>query len=235
MGIEYSTESHAGIPLTGSPTSLEVLKVARGKWVKKETVILKLRENGFNYSISDIKGVNLFTLQRTDTQEDTMQLMDMKGREIGGVLIESLCSGKRSYITVKKDGIWSKKSEGKVWAAATLNQAPGQSGNCCQIFLHDPPILTEEFDPTTMEPSLTVEGDVMLKEYDILAGGRTEQQTLKIGRALHDLSELEEVKMNLAVDKGNVYYLQIGRNIDLAFMVLCAHAMDQMFYDKDLD
>ena len=66
--------------------------------------------------------------------------------------------------------------------------------------------------------------------------------------------------MNVAVDKGNVYFLQVtvpprlfsrntcalisysrlfplqvGRNIDIAFLVLCAHAMDQMFYDKDYD
>ena len=30
-------------------------------------------------------------------------------------------------------------------------------------------------------------------------------------------------------------FLQVGRNIDIAFLVLCAHAMDQMFYDKDYD
>jgi len=234
MGIEYSTENHEGIPLTGSPTSLEVLKVAKGKWIKKETVILKLRENGSNYNITDIEGVNYFNLQKTDLQDDSMVLTDMKGREIGGFLSERICQGKRAYITVKKEGLWSKKAEGKVWAVATLNQPPGRSGNCCQIFLHNPPILTEEFDPDSMKPSLTVEGDVMLKEYDLLAG-ENEEQTIKIGRALHDMSELNDVKMNVAVDRGNVYYLQVGRNIDLAFIVLCAHAMDQMFFDKDLD
>ena len=31
------------------------------------------------------------------------------------------------------------------------------------------------------------------------------------------------------------FNLQVGRNIDIAFLVLCAHAMDQMFYDKDYD
>ena len=28
---------------------------------------------------------------------------------------------------------------------------------------------------------------------------------------------------------------KVGQNIDIAFLVLCAHAMDQMFYDKDYD
>jgi len=235
MGIEYSSESHEGMPVTGLPSSLEVLKVAKGKWIKKDTVILKLRENGSKYSIMDIDGVNYFTLQEPGLGDESMQLLDMKGREIGGFINEPICTGKRAFITVKKDGIWSKKSEGKVWAAATLDQPPGRPGNSCQIFLHNPPILTEEFDPDTMKPSLSVEGDVMLKEYVILAGEKEGEQTVKVGRAIHDLSELENVKMNVAVDKGNVYYLQIGRNIDLAFMVLCAHAMDKMFFDKDYD
>ena len=54
MGIEYSSESHEGLPLTGSPTQLEVLRVAKGKWVKKETVILKLVENGSKYRWSTL-------------------------------------------------------------------------------------------------------------------------------------------------------------------------------------
>ena len=48
MGIEYSTEAHQHIPLTGAPNTLEVIK-GSGKYVKKDVVILKLRENGLNY------------------------------------------------------------------------------------------------------------------------------------------------------------------------------------------
>jgi len=239
MGIEYSSESQEGLPVTGLPSSLEVLRVARGKWVKKETTILKLRENGSKYSVVDIHGTNYFTVGETG-EEESLVLHDSKGREVGGLLSERLCSGKRAYITVKKDGLWNKKSEGKVWAAATLNKPAGHPGNTCQIFLHNPPILTEEFDPDSMKPALTVEGDVMLKEYDVLAfvdvlDTKLPGQTLKIARALHDLSEMEGAKMNVAVDRGDNYYLQIGRNIDLAFLVLCAHAMDKMFYDKSMD
>jgi len=234
MGIEYSSESQEGLPVTGLPSSLEVLKVARGKWVKKENIILRLKENGSKYSISDLKGVDLFRLDEGGKEDEAMVLVDMKGRQIGGFICEKLCSGKRAFITVKKDGIFSKKSEGKVWAAATLDQPPGRPGNSCQIYLHNPPILTEEFDPEKAEPSLTVEGDVVLKEYDVLAKDGA-GQTVKVARGLHDLSEMEGVKMNVAVDKGNVYFLQVGRNIDIAFLVLCAHAMDQMFYDKDYD
>merc|ERR1712062_869254 len=161
-------------------------------------MILRLRENGSKYSITDLKGAELFRLDEGGKEDEAMVLVDMKGREIGGFVSEKLCSGKRAFITVKKDGLWSKKSEGKTWAAATL------------------------------------EGDVVLKEYDVLAKDGA-GETVKVARGLHDLSEMEGVKMNVAVDKGNVYFLQVGRNIDVAFLVLCAHAMDQMFYDKDYD
>ena len=48
MGIEYSTEDHQDIPVTGAPKSLEVIKCS-GKYVKKDIVVLRLRENGLNY------------------------------------------------------------------------------------------------------------------------------------------------------------------------------------------
>jgi len=204
MGIEYSSESQEGLPVTGLPNSLEVLKVARGKWVKKENIILRLKENGSKYSITDLKGVELFSLDEGAKEDEAMVLLDMKGREIGGFVTEKLCSGKRAFITVKKDGLFSKKSEGKAWAAATLDQPPGRPGNSCQIYIHNPPILTEEFDPEKDEPALTVEGDVVLKEYDVLAKDAA-GQTVKVARGLHDLSEMEGVKMNVAVDKGNVF------------------------------
>ena len=52
MGIEYSTDTHHNIPLTGAPNSLEVIKCS-GKYVKKDNVILKLRENGLNYRLME--------------------------------------------------------------------------------------------------------------------------------------------------------------------------------------
>ena len=33
----------------------------------------------------------------------------------------------------------------------------------------------------------------------------------------------------------NNYWLQAGRNIDLAFLVLACHGMDLMFYDESYD
>ena len=47
-------------------------------------------------------------------------------------------------------------------------------------------------------------------------------ETVKVARGLHDLSEMEGVKINVAVDKGNVYFLQviIRTNVDNLYLFL---------------
>jgi len=233
MGIEYSTEDHEDMPLTGSPISLEVLRCS-GKYIKKEAVILKLRENGSNYSIVDTAGDRYFDFLTTDLEEDSMKMVDTKGRDIACIRQERFGPGKRAHITIKKNGNWTKKSEGKVLAVATLDHDEGQSGNCCQIYIHNPPIPVDEFNTNTKEPSIIVEGDVMLKEYDIIVV-ENKDKPLKIGRAVHDLSDISHSEINLESVSSTMYYLQVGRNIDVAFLVLCAQAMDHMFWEDGYD
>merc|ERR1712179_328121 len=127
MGIEYSSEDHQDVPLTGSPTSLEVLQCS-GKYVKKDSVILKLRENGSNYRIVDTSGVKYFDILPTDLMDDSMKLVDTKGKDIACFRKERFGPGKRVHILVKNNGLWTKKSEGKVLSVATLDHGAGQPG-----------------------------------------------------------------------------------------------------------
>ena len=47
-------------------------------------------------------------------------------------------------------------------------------------------------------------------------------ETVKVARGLHDLSEMEGVKMNVAVDKGNVYFLQVIIRTNMApLLIIC--------------
>ena len=83
---------------------------------------------------------------------------------------------------------------------ATLYQGPKKSGNCCQIFIHNvsnyenyyepacldgchfqPAIPVQEFNPTVKLPDLTVEGDVMLKEFNFMVDNKIDRP-VKIGR-----------------------------------------------------
>ena len=101
-----------------------------------------------------------------------------------------------------------------------------------------------------------VEGDVMLKEFNFIVDNKIDKP-VKIGRvghamlskeitililslqAVHDITELKDEKINNKVEPDTInqnnYWLQAGRNIDLAFLVLACHGMDMMFYDESYD
>ena len=80
------------------------------------------------FSIVDTSGEKYFDLLTTDLMDDSMKLVDAKGRDIACIRKERLGPGKRAHITIKKDGenclhiynfmsfiysgIWSRKSEG---------------------------------------------------------------------------------------------------------------------------
>jgi len=236
MGIEYSTEAHQHIPVTGAPNSLEVIK-GSGKHVKKDVVILRLRENGLNYSIVDLDGEPYFSVQSTELMDNSIKLLDTKGKTVASCRKERFGPGNIVNIIVKNG--WSKKNEaGRALTAATLYHGEKQSGHSCQIFLHNPPIPAEEFKLGSKLPDLTVEGDVMLKEFDFIVDTKVDKP-VKIARAVHDIAELKDPKISNKVDPDsnnqNNYWLQVGRNIDLAFIVLASHGMDLMFYDESYD
>ena len=54
-----------------------------------------------------------------------------------------------------------------------------------------------EFNVNSKLPDLVVEGDVMLKEFNFLVDNKIDKP-VKIGRAVHDISEIksEEVRLN---------------------------------------
>ena len=58
-------------------------------------------------------------------------------------------------------------------------------------------------------------------------------------QAVHDITELKDEKLNMKVEPDTInqnnYWLQAGRNIDVAFLVLACHGMDMMFYDESYD
>ena len=135
-----------------------------------------------------------------------------------------------------------------------LLSSPSQN---IQLYINNqsqPPIPAEEFKIDAKLPDLTVEGDVMLKEFDFIVDTKIDKP-VKIARvsvvwglsvdvmmsmqAVHDIKELKDPSLNMKVDPDTVnlnnYWLQAGRNIDLAFLVLASHGMDLMFYDESYD
>jgi len=232
MGIEYSTEAHQDLPVTGAPKSLDVLKHS-GKYIKKDIVILQLRENGLNYRIVDTEEETYFEIQSTELMDGSIKMLDHKGKTIACARKERFGPGKTANIIVKNGLL--KKSDGLAMTAATLYNGPQSPGNSCKIFIHNPPIPVTEFNVNSKLPDLVVEGDVMLKEFNFLVDNKIDKP-VKIGRAVHDISEIKSEKPTVSESLNhNSYWLQVGRNIDMAFLALACHAMDLMFWDETYD
>jgi len=138
MGIEYSSEQHQELPVTGAPRSLEVLRtgMVSGSFVRKDGAVVRLRENGRNYWVVDRRGEQQFQLVDTGLQDNSIKLLDTKGRTVAGARKERFGPGKLANITIK-NGNLLKKSEGRVLSAATLHHSPAQAGNSCQIYIHN--------------------------------------------------------------------------------------------------
>ena len=56
------------------------------------------------FSIVDTSGEKYFDLLTTDLMDDSMKLVDAKGRDIACFRKERFGPGKRAHITIKKDG-----------------------------------------------------------------------------------------------------------------------------------
>ena len=86
---------------------------------------------------------------------------------------------------------------------------------------------------------------LQLNKYLVFLKGRARQEFLEncniMLQAAHDVSDLitdldaRLTKQEEAEIGPNDYFLQIGSNIDIAFLILCAHAMDLMFWDVEDD
>ena len=57
-----------------------------------------------SFSIVDTSGEKYFDLLTTDLMDDSMKLVDAKGRDIAYFRMERFGPGKRAHITIKKDG-----------------------------------------------------------------------------------------------------------------------------------
>ena len=64
----------------------------------KETLIYEL------FRIVDTSGVKYFDILPTDLMDDSMKLVDTKGKEIAFFRMERIGPGKRAHILVKNNG-----------------------------------------------------------------------------------------------------------------------------------
>ena len=141
---------------------------------------------------------------------------DTEGRAICGFRKKMMSMSGAAHITVDDQS-------GATLAIATIKSRtsfPIISG--ADIYFHDPPMHIDNVTTDGLPVAIYVEGNIMRREYDFMIGNMNDNP-FKIARV---------------VCKGNLngqesYFIEIGPNVDVAFMSMCTYAIDELFSDKN--
>jgi uncharacterized protein YxjI len=73
--------------------------------------------------------------------------------------------------------------------------------------------------------AIHVEGNVIRKEYDFMMGNMNDNP-FKIARVVRKLKLI-------TIYANDSYFIEIGPNVDVAFICICAYAVDELFSNND--
>jgi len=139
---------------------------------------------------------------------------DVEGGPVVGYQKKLLSWHNTAYITIDQDG--------ETMVTASIRQSEVmQWAKSADIYLHEPPVSLEGVTTQGLMPSIHVEGDIMAKKYDFMMGDlQTEPYKIaKVERSWETWFEADN------------YYVVIGPNVDIAFICICAFAIDELFND----
>ena len=142
---------------------------------------------------------------------------DPQGHAICGYHKKVLSMSGTAYITVDDQS-------GATLAIATIKSRtsfPIISG--ADIYLHDPPMHIDNVTTDGLPVAIHVEGNIMRKEYDFMMGNMNDNP-FKIARVVRKLK---------FINANDSYFIEIGPNVDVAFMSMCTYAIDEIFSENE--
>eukprot|EP00092_Neocalanus_flemingeri_P011984 GFUD01012921.1.p1 GENE.GFUD01012921.1~~GFUD01012921.1.p1 ORF type:complete len:239 (+),score=46.11 GFUD01012921.1:60-719(+) len=208
------------VPVTGyQGGALEVLPNNQ-QYVQQEPTILKLKEKFFSFSgddcvIKDLSGSTWFKINaETFSMSNKRSMMDTEGRVIAGYRKKLLSMHATAYITGEVNG--------RTLVYATIKKESMMSFVAsAEIFLHNPPVDIDNVTTDGLNAEIRVEGDFFAKKYDFMMGNR--DNPYKVAQV---------VRKWMTFMENNSYYVNIGTNMDVAFVCMCAMAIDELFCEQ---
>ena len=91
------------------------------------------------------------------------------------------------------------------------------------IYFHKPPVSIDDVTTNGLPVAIYVEGDIVSKKYDFMMG-RIRTNPYKIAQVVRKYDAFYE---------NNSYFINIGPNVDVAFICMCAYAIDELFNDDN--
>jgi len=111
---------------------------------------------------------------------------------------------------------------GQALVIATIRDAMKMAcTKSAEVFLHNPPVSVDNVSTEGLVPFMHVEGDIISKKFDFMMGD-LETEPFKIAKVERSWETWFEA---------NSYYVVIGPNVDIAFICICAFAIDELFCD----
>ena len=90
----------------------------------------------------------------------------------------------------------------------------------------NPPISIDHITTNGLPVAIHVEGDILAKKYDFMMGDLN-TNPYKIAQVVRKYTGAE------IVFGQNTYFLEVGPNVDVAFICMCAYAIDELFKDDN--
>ena len=149
-----------------------------------------------------------------------MRIIDtIERNEICGYQRISQSKYATAYITVKDQ-------KEKTMVIATMKRKSNSSlESSADIYLHDPAMNIDNVTTTGLPVDIYVEGDMINKNYDFMMGN-VNTGWFKIAQAARKWKDKLTIK--------DSYFLEIGQNVDVAFICMCALAIDELFSDHEI-
>ena len=121
-----------------------------------------------------------------------------------------------AYITVDD------QSRATLAIATIKRQGSGLSISGADIYLHNPPMHIDNVTTNGLPVAIHVEGNRVRKEYDFMMGNMNDNP-FKIARVVRKLK---------FINANDSYFIEIGPNVDVAFMSMCTYAIDEIFSEN---
>jgi len=211
------------MPVTGHSSGLAVLPGSVERFLRPEHTVLKLREkfwsfSGDDSSVKDINGQKWFKIHGSAfSMREKRKMEDVNGVEICGYQKKLLSMHATAYITIKDQS-------GSTFVVATIKrQSNFQMVASADIYFHNPPVSIDDVTTSGVPVAIMVEGDIIAKKYDFMMGN-INTNPYKIAQVVRKFQAFFE---------NNSYFINIGPNVDVAFICMCAYAIDELFNDQN--
>ena len=210
------------IPVTGYTDGnyLEVIPQYQ-RYILPWPIILRLKEkffcwSGDDFTVNDINGYVWFKIDsKSFSLRDRRTLLNSEGMEIAGYHKKLFSLRDAAYITQEWDGI--------TYVYATIRKSSYFAEfftDDADIFIHNPPLCKgrDNLDTDGISPHIIISGDFFGKNYDFMMGSAKVAQVVK--------------KWRWFTTSTDTYFVNIGPNIDVAFICMCVMAIDELYHDE---